>query len=298
MKKCVLDNFIKIFKNLVCCCNFCICMELQETSQKSTSYWQNSEIVINQSDLTFELIDDLFSNKYAALRIKNFLTERECQDLAEAALNFGFDNYEDVYPPIGRIGITQFEAYQKPKDYYFDKVGEAFSKTDSIYAYASINVIDRLITLLQTHSPLEVKIPEESTGEKYFCGLFRYIQKAFLHFDFAGYDAKDWDISNIRSQIAWNTYIKVPERGGDNIVYERTWDESLGSQYYLPGCSGSYGFKHDIIEEKRFHKIKPILGDLLLFNSRNFHEVEESSGERLSISSFMGRRAEEIILWS
>jgi hypothetical protein len=183
--------------------------------------WDSYEISVISSDLEAHHLEELFNNKYAALRVRKFLTEDECESLANAALNSGFDYYENVKPPIARIGITQFEAHSRDKSYYFDRVNEAKLKLDSIYSMAGINVIDRVMDKIRDVSKKEVSIArEKSNGEIYFAGLIRYIQRAFIHFDFAKFDAPGWEISDVESQLSWNIYLKTPQQGGENIVYE------------------------------------------------------------------------------
>jgi Rps23 Pro-64 3,4-dihydroxylase Tpa1-like proline 4-hydroxylase len=76
------------------------------------------------------------------------------------------------------------------------------------------------------------------------------------------------------------------------------WSEGVGKEYQMPEYSGSYGFSTELVRGRRNFSIQPTMGDLVIFNTRNFHEVKDSVGQRFSISSFFGLNKDEIIFWS
>jgi len=248
-------------------------------------------------DATFstETLEALFRNEIPAIRISQFATVEECHKLAEAADFVGFDFYENVEPPIGRIGITQFEFGNSRKFGYFDAVHQADSRKQRIVSL-SFDPLERLAMLLRLHTAGKVGIAQENDHlGQYFAGLIRHINVALLHIDFAGFDAPDWKIGRCVAQLAWNLYLRVPESGGKCIVYNRQWCTN-DEEYKVPD---SYSYDMSVVQTSEAKYITPVLGDLVLFNSRNFHQVLPGHGERITMSSFIGKMPEgDLVFWS
>lgn len=271
-----------------------------------TSHLKNNELSEQWSpresvSLNQSLILDLFMNRFSAIVIKNFLTHAECQELVNNAYNVGFDYYENVFPPIGRIGITQFECSKQGKEPYFQRVTKAYEKQEKIFSHKDINVIERVRGILQDAMHDKVEIAQEPGYGRYFAGLVRQINRAFLHFDYAPYDGQNWAIGDIVNQLAWNVYISSAQTGGELVVYNKPWQPTCYDTYKSANNNGSYGYQEETVLSSAYSEISAQTGDLVLFNARNFHKVNQSLpvGERISVSSFIGQLPNgKLILWS
>lgn len=113
--------------------------------------------------------------------------------------------------------------------------------------------------------------------------------------DYAPQDAKDWSIEGVTEQISWNLYLQSPRWGGEALVYDRAWQ--AGDERFR--SAESYHYSHDVVGDS-IVKINPFIeGDLVFFNSRNYHSVTKSIGQRLTMSSFVGRKNDgRLVLWS
>jgi hypothetical protein len=118
------------------------------------------------------------------------------------------------------------------------------------------------------------------------------------HADFAPYDAADWSISAADSQLTWNIYLGCSPTGGAARVYRRPWTDD-DDQHRDPG---NYSHSAEIVAGCESVELEPRVGDLTLFNSRNFHEVDASGDHdlRVTLSSFIGRlrHPDRLIFWS
>jgi len=95
-------------------------------------------------------------------------------------------------------------------------------------------------------------------------------------------------------QYAWNIYLSDPGEGGECVVYNKPWEKA--DDQYIKGAT--YGYDHEVVKGAESIKIKPEPGMLLLFNSRNFHEVLKSTKPRLSLGGHVGRLTpSEYQLW-
>ena len=242
------------------------------------------------------LLQSVFRNEIAALVIKNFWSLERCRKAVEVIMGYGFDYYEGVYPPIGRIGITQFEHRfsNREKSSYFDKAPGA-NKTRSDLFIESGDPVKEVTNLLHCFTDTHVAV--ESTGEEYFAGLVRNIHEALLHLDFAPRDALGWDISNILAQVSWNIVLQEAEKGGQTVVYKRPWMKS-DEMRKVPE---SYGYEMELVRDRQEATIEGEAGDFVVFNSQNFHRVLPTEGQRLrlTVSSFIGLTGSgTLLLWS
>ena len=236
----------------------------------------------------------LLRNEIPSIRISKFASGEECNKLALAIEEVGFDLYKNVEPPIGRIGITQFEYGNRGKLGYFANVKKA-KKNYAQVTSLSFDPLKRLATILRQHVSSKVEIAYEEAYGYYFAGLIRHINIALLHLDFAQLDAPNWGIGNITSQLAWNLYVKAPSQGGVCKVYNRQWQPE-DEKYKTPG---SYGYDYSLVATSEVKHNIPLTGDLVIFNSRNFHEVVPAIGERITICSFIGKMpGGDLFFWS
>jgi hypothetical protein len=256
--------------------------------------------LITTQNLTHDLLAALFENRIGAIQIPNFVSVENSQLAIQRIYAHGIEYYENVYPRIGKIGITQFEHRYSPikKQEYFIKALIAHATRKDFFKDSGdplIKVLDVVQNAWGTSTDIAV---EEDSGERYFAGLVRVINKALLHLDWAPFDAPEWTIGKISAQIAWNIYLQTGVEGGETIVYRRLWQPS-DELHLLPN---SYGYDHSLVEGCDFIRIHPMQGALVFFNSRNFHKVEMTEGEteRISFSSFIGlmKPSQELVFWS
>jgi hypothetical protein len=209
----------------------------------------------------------------------------------------GYDYYEDVEPPIGRLGITQYEhRHDGDRDTYFTKAITANERRRAVLRDSG-DILELVLDRVAQCWERPVATATEADGRQYFAGLVRIIGQALLHCDWAQHDAPGWAIGAVDSQITWNVFCSMPAAGGATVVYDRPWDE--GAERYILG--GSYGYDPAVVADARSVRIEPAEADLVFFNSRNFHQVEAGSGAgpRISVSSFIGRMPSgELVAWS
>lgn len=244
----------------------------------------------------FVLLRSIYNNEIAALVIKNFWSEEKCKKAVGAIMERGFDYYEGVYPPIGRIGITQFEhrSDDEAKSRYFSRAPGANAIRADLF-HESGDPVSEVIRLFHRFTDTHVAI--ESTNEQYFAGLVRNIHEALLHLDFAPRDAAGWDISKILAQASWNIILQDAESGGQAVVYRRLWNKDDESKK----VQESYGYSMELVHGCQEVIITGEVGDFIVFNSQNFHRVLSTQGKRLrlTVSSFIGlTRSDTLLLWS
>lgn len=273
----------------------------------ATSLSRNTAAILSPSkwltkraeNFTKENLTLLLENKIPAVKVPNFLNQVQCSKMISSAESIGFDFYEGVTPPIGKIGITQFEHSGKDKQLYFNQVELASTKREEVYRQGAFNTLIEIQKLFIKNIDQSIEVAKEDDGKSYFSGLIRHINSAHLHFDYAPFDARGWKIQEIKEQLAWNVYMETAQAGGELVVYNIPWELDIYEKFLLPGHTGSYGFDKTLVKDAESFVIRPTRGDLYIFNSRNFHEVLPARGVRITNSSFIGRYPSgKFAMWS
>lgn len=76
--------------------------------------------------------------------MEKFVKPKTAASLVNVINTNGFAFYEDVFPPIGRIGITQYEHSNKDKEEYFKQVMRANKVRDAIFEQAGHNPFEQV----------------------------------------------------------------------------------------------------------------------------------------------------------
>jgi hypothetical protein len=254
--------------------------------------------LIDVDKLDADLLDRLFDNAIGGVRIRGFISAELAAALVRAVDARGFDYYKDVDPPIGRIGITQYEhrADEAGRSDYFRLAAAASQRRRRMFASCE-DPVELVLDHLAQAWPSSVSLATEDDGSVYFAGLVRMIGSALLHCDWARLDAPGWRIGQVNAQITWNIYCSRADTGGDTLVYDRPWSPDAEDAL----IEGSYGYRPELVRDAAVVRFAPEPTDLVLFNSRNFHLVEAGSGgsPRITVSSFVGRMPDRsLVLWS
>lgn len=251
--------------------------------------WKSGDI----SSISRSSLRELFDNKIPAIRIQDFATADECKLLLSELSKLNMQKYKGVYPPIDRAGVTQFEAKDQGTDSYFQDAKVARENLERIFE-RTFDPLDRIMKRLSTIYNTDVNFAEED-GKVYFAGLVRTMKEGtLLHVDFAHNDAPSWCIANIDAQITWNLFLDAGKSGGECEIFNQPWQSCHEAKH----MNESYGYEDVVVSGAQKVIVTPKVGDVVLFNCRNFHRVRETDGPRTTIGSFIGRMDNQLILWS
>ena len=250
-------------------------------------------------ELTRENLQLLLDNRIPVIRIRGFATPQECASFTEAA-RAGNIKYYSVAKRIGYIGMAQYEyRWGRPKEDFFAAVPDAQRDLDDVLARSSFDPLQRLIDRLQAVWPHPVGLAREELGP-YYAGIVRFAGEGVdLHVDWAPVNSPHYTIGRIDGQLGWNFFAEELAEGGETTVHNAPWEPEI-----VDGeIPRSYGLPPEIVEGSPKAVYKASAGDVVLFNTRNPHEISggtpKPGGSRISIGSFVGRMPEgELVLWS
>lgn len=250
-------------------------------------------------ELTAENLKLLLDNRIPVIRIRNFATPEECASFVAAA-RAGNIKYYSVATKIGYIGMAQYEyRWGKPKEDFFAAVPAANRDLQELVSNCSFDPLQRLIDRLQAVWPKPVGVAREELGD-YYAGIVRFASEGVdLHCDWAPVNSPHYAIGRIDGQLGWNFFAEELESGGHTTVHNAPWDPEI-TDGEIPK---SYGLDRALVEGAPKAVYKPTAGDVVIFNTRNPHEISggvaRAGGSRTSIGSFVGRMPDgELVLWS
>lgn len=265
-------------------------MKIKLTSALSS--WQQGAPISTRG------LTQVFDNQAAYVKVENFLSADECQKLTAGLRTLGLQQYaynfeHNEAPPAACLFETHYLYEQKTPAEYFPKAQASIELYQQLVNIAGLDPAKKFIDLL-AHYLGKVTIAEQD-GQAYGYVLGRELNhSALLHADFAAFIPEVWNISKINAQYAWNIYLTDPGEGGECVIYNKPWEKS--DDQYIKG--ETYGYDHEVVKDAELIKIKPKPGMLLIFNSRNFHEVLKSSKPRLSLGGHVGRTPDNhYLLW-
>lgn len=257
------------------------------------------EQVLIDSTLNLSSLLKLIDQETLVLRIPGFITDAACRSISKGLKSTGYSDYLNA-PSVGRIGMSYFETGRKQEivDHYFDTALENINiLRQACYPYPC--PIDTLRCMLD-----EIWLAgcglQTLYEQKMFVGLSRCMQPGvplLAHHDMFGRHAPGTpEATSLISQFAINVYVDVPETGGELAM----WLEEMSDEAFLERRGKHYGIPLESLPLPDF-KVKPVNGDLILFNARKIHAVMPGSGcDRITLSGFLGNRGrqERLTVWS
>lgn len=261
-------------------------------------------VIIELSNkLTADAIVQLATGNAIAIRVAGFLPTQTCNVITALVLASKLHGAYENAPRIHRVGCAFFEAGASTAAAlaYLDNA-PGWIETMRAECAPHALPMDVLRLHLDEIWPGSAQLTRLG-GRQMFAGLIRRFQPgagAEPHQDHLEWDAHTAGIEEypyFDAQLAANIYMKVPPRGGELVI----WPVGLTrSQYEAARIPGSYGVRKELLAGTPV-VLTPRAGELIMFSSRNTHEVQPSKGDdRVASSNFLGYNGlyRPLALWS
>ncbi|WP_437530361.1 2OG-Fe(II) oxygenase [Sorangium sp. So ce726] len=243
----------------------------------------------------------LMGGEVVALRVPNFYPEDICvQVAARMRRSDMYGRYVNA-PEIARVGQAFFEsvASAQLRRIYYARAVE-WIREMRLCCEPYLSPIDKLRLVLDEIWPSGSRLGTLQ-GKKMFVGLARFFGAgvgAEPHQDVLAWDAPGVEeAERVEGQFAANIYLKMPQGGGDLLIWPMTLSRE---EYERAGILGSYGVHGSMLAHDPV-RISPRTGELILFNSNLVHAVEKSrQGERVTWSCFVASQGvnQTLMMWS
>jgi hypothetical protein len=258
-------------------------------------HWINNQL----QDFNEQNFNLLVEHKIPGLIKKDFIAKNLCTIVAKRLEELNFQNYDHLKDiPVHQVGLCHNQWANEEPSVYFGKKEEAQNIIDKIYEGLEINPVHKVIEFLAKSCNRQVGLFEEPGYGAYFAGAFRSFKgHGKLHVDHApSHINKPFAVTQITKQFTWNIYYSLQGEGGELVIYD-TIHTPENEKQKVPG---DYYFPYTVLESEDCIRIKPCVGDLIMFNTQNFHEIlGNKDATRISQTSFAGLKKEgSLHLWS
>lgn len=259
--------------------------------------------------LTEPLIRSLIDNEVGAVCIDGYVAQERCARFVESIARRSFTELNGV-PKIG-LSRTEFWHLPDGEARYLSEVPRAEAQRREILGPAG-DLLPEVLALLRSAWPggarvLTCDTGADNSGDKggdkggapYFAGILRSLRGNLLHIDWDPTDVPHWTSGKVVAQLSWNIYFQTSEEGGEVTLYRKLWHEADNAH---KRTDTSYGYQDSVVAGCERLLIRPRSGQLIFFNTRNFHRVEPVQGQspRLTMSSACGLQPQNnhLVLWS
>ncbi|HSX08224.1 MAG TPA: 2OG-Fe(II) oxygenase [Candidatus Saccharimonadales bacterium] len=248
------------------------------------------------------LLPELARNEIAAIQIGRFLCEEELDVIKANMEDKTIAWYANKTNQQGRIGInaTGFSHEPGGKTKYFDATPAAEKNRDEIFE-GTRSPINKILAFFGRGFNTKIATEPELAEARYFAGLIRAMgAKSTLHFDYAPKQLPGWSVANADEQFGLVLYLQMPKSGGALNIYDHPWtpeDERHNNDHVE---KGTFGFTEGFLGDTPYASVLPSEGDLVVFKTRNFHQVDEINSDRprLGLTTFMSQQGDTLSLWS
>lgn len=269
-----------------------------------SSRWSAVQLGPEGSAEACSLLPELSRNQIAAIHIGRFLCAQEIDAIKANFTNQTIAWYENKIDQQGRIGInaTGFSHKADGKQEYFDATPMAEEARDAIFE-GTVDPVNRIIEFFSSGFDTKIATEPELADARYFTGLIRAMgAQSTLHYDYAPEQLPGWSIADAEEQFGLVLYLQMPTEGGELNIYNRPWapDDEVHNNDHTE--KGTYGFTEGFLGNTPYASVSPSEGDLVVFRTRNFHQVgeiaTESNKPRLGLTTFMSKQGDILSLWS
>ena len=202
---------------------------------------------------------------------------------------------------ISFIGLTQYEFKYKPIEAYLDAADDARAEVAPVFE-KSFDPVERLMGRLRGLDDRSVEIARDPGGRFYSATIIRSSNEGItLHADYAPYQAPQLTVTTCTAQLAFNFYAEIPNsEGGHTTLHNSPWTWTRRQEGEI---AENYPLARDQVEGAEPFTFKPCEGEVIIFNSRNPHEVIPVTAgkgkDRISMATFIGRMPTgDLRLWS
>jgi len=250
-------------------------------------------IIQNSPTIDGRAISDIVSGRLVALRVADFYPKNLCDQFSERIAHYQHVGHYPLQPDVKKIGKAIYDAAADPpalEDYYATAHDALVQMRNFFHPYLS--PMDKIRLVLQEVWPAGSMI-ESLHGKLMFCGLVRmYLtgSEARPHQDMTHWDIPDSPAAKtLVTQIAANIYLAPGDDGGNLELW--SYGITDRDEYDRARTPSDYG-----LDRKKLlmsvAEIKPLKGELILFDARKIHAVSRINvGVRITVSCFIGYRS-------
>ncbi|MGW1259335.1 hypothetical protein ACWD5Q_30175 [Streptomyces sp. NPDC002513] len=260
--------------------------------------------VLTVAELAKGCLEPLWDGAVLAVRVPRFTDPSEAHGIAaRLAAHPSLSEYRNT-PELVRVGESHYETH------------DADGSTNSRALAEYLRNADRLMEEIRAccapaSSPLDLLweqldgcygLERARIGDRpMFAGVCRVFPEGselLPHNDRLGRDAPGLPLGReLDAQLAANVYLRVPERGGELVLWDLRPDQAQLAAWRAP--DSAYGSDRTLVPPPAV-VLSIAAGDLVLIDATKLHAVSrQERGVRVGLSCFLGvRHGRPLVCWS
>jgi len=250
--------------------------------------------------ITTAALDALAAGQIAAVRVPDLLGARALGTGLAALDSVRFATYDParVFPPVARLGVSVNDHRRDRRilDSYWPAVREAQREWEALGCEPDMFRACR--DVIGAAWPAGIEVGSRG-GRRYSQGIVREIDDGLqVHFDDATLEhAEDLFDRPLIGQLAFNLYLRVPDAGGELMIWRNRRLQPADEAYRIPG----YGYDERTVAGLEPLVLTPRADEAILFDPRNFHTVRPAGagGRRVALAFSIGiAEGGRLLVWS
>ncbi|MEV6384392.1 2OG-Fe(II) oxygenase [Streptomyces sp. NPDC051773] len=259
-------------------------------------------MLVRQAELSSEALKILTSGQALALHIPTYHSPEHCEQIADSVIQRLHNGYQRIYESNVRA-FTETRGNELEQRRYLDDPASVMA-TVRASCLPLASPVDRLRCELDELWPGGARLLRLDSQALVF-GMVRVWRKgsqALPHLDVLQHS-----VPNLRhhetfdEQIGVNIYLRMPQdlEGKEGTL--EMWNLGLPDEKSIGSAKwGTYGYRRELLPDPDV-SIRPEAGDLIMLRTTRLHAVHPTrTGERISLSGFMGHSSPQapLRLWS
>ena len=236
--------------------------------------------------------NDLSQGKIPALIIPKILNTNDCQKLSSKIFSSKSSSGLGINQKIGE----SINSYISNKNQYFKNVKKSNFYLKKILAPNDPR--DRMLDVISNLFKKNIAFAKEKSAS-YSEGIVRLhlpSDSIHIHRDKTSFEAPNFSVSKLGSQMSAILYLQKPEFGGELCIFRKFWS-NVDERFRIP----EFGYSNNVINNVSSLSIIPAQGDLVIINPSYYHMVKRIKGklQRISLSFFFGEDVKSnLFAWS
>jgi hypothetical protein len=238
------------------------------------------------------LIHGVLKGLVLAVEIRNYLSEKECDDLV-SCINGQCIDATYLHGTAKKIGVSAHNCQDDQPRYFRETDEHPLLKAPVVK-----KAIKKFLKTLSKGAGQGVKVAVNEKGQPYSPTIMRdFSQSLKLHNDLASRELRGYNpIENVKAQYAF--VVKLTEcEGGSTYFYPKKWapeDEEFFNH------DDNYSYDMEIVKNEPELEIAGPKGTLIVFDCTHYHRVSQViTGNRYTMGGFIGvLPSNEIVVWS
>lgn len=264
----------------------------------SSSPSEQSFAVLDAPAFSRQHLADLAAHRLAAVRVRGFLRQEEVDRTLRRLDRLPQVDYYPVRKAMTRFGPALNDYRDSSSDLGTVRYWHDAEDAQRQWREADMDPDPVLMALDSLAAAWgEQFTPATIDGRPAFVGMLREINSGtLLHYDdiHLEYPSGLFD-QKVVSQLTFNVWLAMPERGGATTVWRHRWEPADDAH------RDKYGYSLGVVEGCQSVTVTPDTGDALLFNPNHYHMVRpnDSEGRRITSTFFLGLTdTDGFVVWS